>query len=74
MLEHCNTVDPLTQLSPAMIIFGRELKGFLPAVMTKYQPKKEWRLEADKGGDKLTLRGMPRWRNASPQAPETSPL
>ena len=47
LLEHRNTVDPLTQLSPAMIIFGRELKGFLPSIMTKYQPRKEWRLEAD---------------------------
>ena len=47
LLEHRNTVDPLTQLSPAMIIFGRELKGFLPAIMAKYQPRKEWRLEAD---------------------------
>ena len=47
LLEHRNTVDPLTQLSPAMIIFGRELKGFLPAIMSKYQPRKEWRLEAD---------------------------
>ena len=47
LLEHRNTVDPLTQLSPAMIIYGRELKGFLPALMTKYQPRKEWRLEAD---------------------------
>lgn len=47
LLEHRNTVDPITQLSPAMIIFGRELKGFLPALMTKYQPRKEWRLEAD---------------------------
>ena len=47
LLEHRNTVDPITQLSPAMIIFGRELKGFLPALMSKYQPRKEWRLEAD---------------------------
>ena len=30
-----------------MIIFGRELKGFLSAEVDKYQPRKEWRLEAD---------------------------
>ena len=47
LLEHRNTPDPLTGLSPAMVIFGRELKGFLPSQVAKYQPRKEWRLEAD---------------------------
>jgi hypothetical protein len=47
LMEHRNAVDPLTGLSPAMVLFGRELKGFLPAQMAKYQPRKEWRLEAD---------------------------
>ena len=46
LLEHRNTPDPLTGLSPDMIIFGRELKGFLPAEVHKYQPRKEWRMEA----------------------------
>ena len=47
LLEHRNTPDPLTGLSPAMVIFGREMKGFLPSEVAKYQPRKEWRLEAD---------------------------
>jgi hypothetical protein len=40
-------VDPVTQLSPAMIIFGREIKSLLLAEMANYQPRKEWWLEAD---------------------------
>ena len=47
LLEHRNTVDPLTGLSPAMVIFGREMKGFLPTQNGKFQPRQEWRLEAD---------------------------
>ena len=39
--EHLNTPDPNHGLSPAMIIFGRELMGFLPAEVDKYQPQKE---------------------------------
>ena len=47
LLEHRNAIDPLTGLSPAMIIFGREMKGFLPSPDQKFQPRQEWRLEAD---------------------------
>ena len=47
LLVHRNTLDPMTSLSPAMILFGRELRDHLPAVLTKYQPRREWRIEAD---------------------------
>ena len=47
LLLHRNTPDPLTGLSPAMILFGREVRDHLPAVLSKYQPRREWRLEAD---------------------------
>ena len=47
LLEHRNAIDPLTGLSPAMIIFGREMKGFLPSPDKRFQPRQEWRLEAD---------------------------
>ena len=46
LLGHMNTINPLTGLSPAMVIFGRELKGFLPSPDRKFQPQ-EWKLEAD---------------------------
>ena len=47
LLKHRNTPDQDTGLSPAMIIFGRELKSSLPNRPDKYQPRREWRLEAD---------------------------
>ena len=47
LLLHRNTPDPLTGLSPAMILFGREVRDHLPAVLSRYQPRREWRLEAD---------------------------
>ena len=47
LLEHHNSPDPMTGLSPAMVVFGRELRGFLPSPTAKYEPRKEWRLEAN---------------------------
>ena len=47
LLLHRNTPDPMTGLSPAMILFGRELRDHLPSVLSRYQPRQEWRMEAD---------------------------
>ena len=47
ILAHRNCPDPESGLSAAQIIFGRELRDHLPAVISKYQPRQEWRLEAD---------------------------
>ena len=46
LLEHRNTPDPQTGLSPAQIIFGRQLRGFLPRPDSSMQIREEWRLEA----------------------------
>merc|ERR1712237_17030 len=46
LLEHRNTPDPLTGLSPAMIVFGRKLRGFLPdSGQTNVQ--REWRIDTE---------------------------
>ena len=47
LLAHRNNPDPETGFSPAQIIFGRELRDHLPALVNRYQPRQEWRLEAD---------------------------
>ena len=47
LLAHRNCPDPETGVSAAQIIFGRELRDHLPALVSKYQPRKEWRIEAD---------------------------
>ena len=48
LLAHRNCPDEaLDGLSPSQIIFGRQLRDHLPALVKKYQPRQEWRLEAD---------------------------
>ena len=47
VLLHRNTPDPMTGLSPAMILFGREIRDHLPSKLERYQPRQEWRMEAD---------------------------
>ena len=46
LLEHRNTPDPQTGLSPAMILYGRQLRGFLPS-STQTQVKQEWRIDVE---------------------------
>ena len=48
LLEHRNTPDPQTGLSPAQIIFGRQLRGFLPRPESAMYIREEWRLDAGK--------------------------
>ena len=47
LLSHRNCPDSESGLSPAQIIFGRELRDHLPSLVSKYQPRQEWRMEAD---------------------------
>lgn len=47
LLAHHNQTDPITGLSPAEVIFGRGLRDHLPLQDHKFQPRAEWRLEAD---------------------------
>ena len=43
MLQYCNTPDRDTRLSPAMCIFGRPIRDFIPIHPGKYQPHTTWR-------------------------------
>ena len=42
MLQYCNTPDKDTKLSPAMCIFGRPIKDFIPILPGKYKPHDTW--------------------------------
>ena len=46
LIEHRNSPDPLTGLSPAMVVFGRKLRGFLPDDCQKRQCD-EWRIDME---------------------------
>ena len=42
VLQYRNTPDPATKLSPAMSIFGRPIKDFIPILPGRYQPHPTW--------------------------------
>ena len=44
MLEYMNTPNLETRLSPAQIVFGRNVRDFIPALPYKYEPRQEWSL------------------------------
>ena len=46
LLEHRNTPDPDTGLSPAQVIYGRQIRDFIPSLPGNYRPRKEWLLAA----------------------------
>lgn len=43
MLQYRNTPDPATRLSPAMCIFGRPIRDFIPIHPGRYEPHPTWR-------------------------------
>ena len=44
MLEYRNTPSPETRLSPAQVVFGRNVRDFIPVLPYKYEPRQEWSL------------------------------
>ena len=42
MLQYRNCPDQDTKLSPAMIVFGRPTKDFIPILPGRYQPHNTW--------------------------------
>ena len=42
VMSYRNTPDRDTKRSPAQVIFGRNLKDFLPAPLKRYQPQPQW--------------------------------
>ena len=44
VMSYRNTPDRDTQRSPAQVIFGRNLRDFLPAPLSRYKPQPQWLL------------------------------
>ncbi len=42
ILQYRNTPDPVTRLSPAMCVFGRPIKDFIPIAPGRYIPHPTW--------------------------------
>ena len=44
ILQHRNTPDPDTGVSPAQVLFGRSIKDFMPIQAYKFKPQEGWSL------------------------------
>ena len=43
ILSYRNTIDPITKFSPAMAVFGRQMRDGLPVLPGKYNPHNTWK-------------------------------
>ena len=59
MMQYRNTPNSETRLSPAQVVFGRQIKDFLPVLGHKYEPKQEWGLVQD-ARDRVMARRLER--------------
>ena len=61
VMQYRNTPDRDTGRSPSQVIFGREIRDFLPAPLSRYKPQKQWLLlqeDREKALSKRALRNM----------------
>ena len=56
LLQYRNTPDPFTGLSPAEVVFGRQIRDFTPVLPAKYRPRDEWRRTLEKREEALSRR------------------
>ena len=57
IMAYRNTPDRDTGCSPAQVLFGRELRDFLPSPVNRYSVRPEWRLQAEERELALAKRG-----------------
>ena len=56
LLNHRNTPDRDTGLSPAQVIFGHPIRDFLPVKPGRYKPRQEWRMTMERREQALARR------------------
>ena len=72
MLQYRNTPDPETKLSPALCVFGRPIKDFIPVLPGRYQPHPTWQDTLDKREEALRVRHIKaeeRWSEHTKRLP-----
>ena len=73
LMQYRNTPLPDLRLSPAQIIFNRQLRDFVPVLPYKYRPSQEWALlQEDRERAMASRRSMDgtRWARYTKQQPE----
>ena len=58
ILQYCNAPDRDTKLSPAMCVFGRPIRDFIPIHPGRYEPHPTWRDTLTAREDALRNRHM----------------
>jgi hypothetical protein len=74
-MQHRNTPDPDTGLSPAQVLFGRPVKDFMPIIPGKFRPQEGWRLVQEDREKALRLRycrGKEKWSEHTKKLPKLS--
>ena len=72
MLQYRNTPDRDTKLSPAMCIFGRPIRDFIPVLPGKYRPHDTWRDTLAHREDALRnrhMKALERWSEHTKRLP-----
>ena len=72
VLQHRNTPDPTTKLSPAECVFGRKIRDLIPILPGRYEPHGTWKDTLDKRElalKKRHIKAAERWSQATKQLP-----
>ena len=73
-MQYRNTLDPDTGRSPAQVIFGRQLRDFLPAPLSRYKPHPGWLLMQEDREKALRKRALRNTENLKHGTQELSKL
>jgi hypothetical protein len=74
LMEYRNTPDRDTGLSPAQVIFGRQIRDFLPVRKELYKPRQEWVLDQDRRELALAKRHVLKREDLMQKTKELLPL